>query len=68
MVAVSKELSLRFVSFYDPAEFADALSAIANGTVDWRVFVTGTVPLDEVPQAFEALRDPDAHTKILIKP
>ena len=30
--------------------------------------VTGTVDLDGVPGAFEALAHPDAHCKILVEP
>jgi threonine dehydrogenase-like Zn-dependent dehydrogenase len=66
--AISKELSLQFVLAYSPAEFADALRAIAEGRVDVASMITGTVDLAGVPGAFEALAHPDEHVKILVEP
>ncbi|MCP5183922.1 MAG: zinc-binding dehydrogenase [Pseudomonadales bacterium] len=66
--AVAKELSLRFVSFYSPGEFADALQMLASGRVDWRPWITGTTTLEAVREAFLSLADTDGHVKILVKP
>ena len=41
---------------------------IAEGEVDPRPLVTGTVGLDGVEAAFDALGDPEVHAKILIDP
>jgi threonine dehydrogenase-like Zn-dependent dehydrogenase len=41
---------------------------LAEGTIDPRPLITGTVGLDGVEGAFEALGDPEAHAKILIDP
>ena len=68
VLAVNKELDLRFVVGYSPLEFHDTLRMIADGTVDPRPLVTGTVGLDGVADAFEALGDPERHAKILIDP
>lgn len=68
VLAINKELDLRFVVGYSPLEFRDTLHMIARGDVDPRPLVTGTVGLDGVADAFEALRDPEAHAKILIDP
>ena len=40
----------------------------AEGEVDPSPLVTGIVGLDGVDAAFTALRDPEAHAKILIDP
>jgi threonine dehydrogenase-like Zn-dependent dehydrogenase len=53
---------------YDPAEFHTVLQMIADGKVDVRPLITGTVGLNGVAAAFEALRDPERHAKILIDP
>ncbi len=68
MIAIAKELNLQFVLYYAPEEFAEALSAIAAGRLDWQPLVTGTVGLDGIAGAFAALEDPEAHAKIMIDP
>ena len=67
-MAINKELDLRFVLCYTPLEFRDTLHALADGKVDASALVTGTVGLDGVADAFEALGDPERHAKILIDP
>ena len=67
-MAINKEIDLRFVIGYTPLEFRDALHMLADGKVDPRPLVTGTVGLDGVEGAFDALGDPEAHAKILIDP
>lgn len=66
--AIAKELSLQFVVAYTPEEFASALHALAEGKVDAAPMITGTVDLDGLPGAFEALGKPDEHVKILVEP
>lgn len=68
MVGTTKELSIRFVFAYRPDEFARALDWIAGGTVDVAPLVTATLPLDAATEAFEELRQPDKHCKILLLP
>jgi threonine dehydrogenase-like Zn-dependent dehydrogenase len=67
-MAINKELDLRFVLCYTPLEFRDTLYALADGKVDASALVTGTVGLDGVAGAFEALADPEKHAKILVDP
>jgi threonine dehydrogenase-like Zn-dependent dehydrogenase len=67
-MAINKELDLRFVLCYSPLEFRNTLYALADGDVDVSALVTGTVGLDGVAAAFEALGDPEQHAKILIDP
>ena len=68
MLAISKEIALQFVLGYLPNEFADTLTAIAEGKIDVAPLITGHVGLDRVPWAFDALGKPDAHAKILVEP
>jgi threonine dehydrogenase-like Zn-dependent dehydrogenase len=67
-MAINKELDLRFVLGYTPLEFRDTLHMLAEGKLDPRPLITGTVGLDGVDAAFTALGDPEAHAKILIDP
>ena len=67
-MAINKEIDLRFVLGYTPLEFRDALHLLADGKVDAAPMITGTVGLEGVAGAFEALADPETHAKILIDP
>lgn len=67
-IAINKEIDLRFVLGYTPREFREALHLLADGKVDGRVLLTGTVGLDGVESAFEVLGRAEAHAKILIDP
>lgn len=67
-IAINKEIDLRFVLGYTPQEFREALHLLADGKVDPTPLLTGTVGLDGVAGAFEALADPEAHAKVLIDP
>ena len=68
MLGIGRELNLQFVLGYAPDEFAGALTAIADGKVDLAPWLTGTVDVDGVPQAFTDLGNPEAHAKILVVP
>jgi threonine dehydrogenase-like Zn-dependent dehydrogenase len=67
-MAINKEIDLRFVLAYTPLEFRDTLHMLAEGELDPRPLVTGTVGLDGVAAAFDALGDPEAQAKVLIDP
>ncbi len=70
-MAINKEIDLRFVVGYTPLEFRDTLHMLAEGDVDPRALITGTVGLDGVEDAFTALGGvggPASHAKILIDP
>jgi threonine dehydrogenase-like Zn-dependent dehydrogenase len=67
-MAINKEIDLRFVFGYSPLEFRDTLHMLAEGKVDARPLITGSVGLDGVAAAFEALGHPDGHAKILVDP
>ncbi len=67
-MAINKEIDLRFVLGYTPLEFHDALHLLAEGKANAEPIITGVVGLDGVAGAFDALRDPETHAKILIDP
>ncbi|MDO9409378.1 zinc-binding dehydrogenase [Patulibacter sp.] len=67
-MGINKEIDLRFVFGYTPLEFRDTLHQLADGTVDPRPLITGTVGLEGVGTAFAALGDDPTHAKVLVDP
>ena len=68
MLGIGRELSLQFALGYDPGEFAAALTSIADGKVDLAPWLTATVGIEGIPQAFDDLADPEEHAKIMVVP
>jgi threonine dehydrogenase-like Zn-dependent dehydrogenase len=68
MLGIGRELNIQFVLGYEPLEFSGALEAIAEGKTDLSPWLTGTVTVDGVPQAFADLANPETHAKILVVP
>jgi threonine dehydrogenase-like Zn-dependent dehydrogenase len=68
LIAVNKELNVQYVLGYSAEEFSQTLSWIADGRFDVSEWVTQTVGLDGVVDAFAKLAAPDAHGKILVDP
>ena len=67
-IGIYKHLSLRFVLGWSAEEFAASLHNLAEGRIDGTALVTGNVSIDDVPQAFADLADPERHVKILVRP
>ncbi len=67
-IAINKEVDLRFAMGYTPLEYRDTLHAIADGRLACAPLITGTVGLEGVDGAFDALGNPEVHAKILIDP
>ncbi|MEO5875577.1 MAG: zinc-binding dehydrogenase [Streptosporangiaceae bacterium] len=67
-VAVSKELTLRGTFGASPAQYQATLLDIAEGRIDARSIITGTVGLDGLAQAFTDLGSPGEHAKIVVDP
>jgi (R,R)-butanediol dehydrogenase / meso-butanediol dehydrogenase / diacetyl reductase len=68
LVAVGKELNFKFVIYYTPQEFAEALDMVRSGAVNCKPLITGKIGLNGVAQAFKDLADPERHAKIIIDP
>ena len=68
MVAVVKELDLRFSFGYTPEEFGQTLHALAEGRIEAGPLITGRSGLDGVAEAFQELAQPNRHAKILVEP
>jgi threonine dehydrogenase-like Zn-dependent dehydrogenase len=68
LYGIAKEIDIRFALAYDPMEFSESLSAIAEGRIDVTPMITGEVDLAGLAEAFEELGDPERHCKILCRP
>lgn len=66
-VAIAKELQVRFAFGYNQAEFAATLDRLGRGDIPTSELVTDLVDLDDAPAAFDALRTPGEHGKLLIR-
>ncbi|WP_029111047.1 zinc-binding dehydrogenase [Mycobacterium sp. URHD0025] len=68
VVAQMRQIAINFGHGpYDRA-YELVLARLADGEIDAEAIITGRVGLDGLDDAFEALRDPDAHVKILVLP
>lgn len=68
LLGIGRELSIQLGLGYEPMELSGALQAIADGRTDVSPWLTGTVGVDGVPQAFADLADPEHHAEILVVP
>ena len=68
MVAVVKELDVRFSFGHSIEEFSQTLHDMADGKIEAEPLITGRCGLDGVAAAFEDLAQPDQHAKILVEP
>jgi threonine dehydrogenase-like Zn-dependent dehydrogenase len=67
MVGINKQLTLQFVLGYTGPEYAEALAALGDRSIQTEPMVTRTVTLDELPAAFESLAQPN-DCKIVLVP
>ena len=65
---VVREARIQPAAFYSLAEFQHAAEPLDQGAVEPRMMVTDTVPLIDMPPAFEALRERTTQCKVMVKP
>jgi 2-desacetyl-2-hydroxyethyl bacteriochlorophyllide A dehydrogenase len=68
VTGILKEVELVFSFAYRSDEFSAVLRDIGDGAVDTESFITRTVGLDSVGDAFEALASDPAEIKIVVRP
>lgn len=64
---ILKEISVDFVLGYDPADFDETINALATGKIKPQPMVTDIIPVDQVPEMFEALRRPGNRAKVMVE-
>ena len=62
-----KELQIQFAIAYTRDDFDTCLAMLAEKRIDVSAMVTDIVGLDELPEAFEALRTPSHQCKVLTR-
>jgi len=67
-LAVWKEVRLQFSMTYSLAEFEHVARTLDRGRVEPRALITETIPLEQLPSAFEALRGQSQQCKVLVDP
>ena len=68
VMAVVKEIELRFVVAYRRADFEVSIEMIDRGRIPGREMVTDVVDLAAFPSAFEALKKPTTQCKVILEP
>lgn len=62
-----KELQIRFAMAYNREDFETCIAMLGAGRIDVSPMVTDIVSLDDLPDAFEALRTPSHQCKVLAR-
>ena len=68
VIAQWRQLSINFGSGPTQDPYGVTLSRLAAKEIDPTVFITGRVGIDGVAAAFESLKDPETHVKIVVDP
>ena len=68
LVALLKELTVRFAVYYRPDEFRAAIDAFATGRVDPTPLVTRTVGFADLDEVFTSLAISPRDLKVLVDP
>ena len=68
VLAYSKEPTVRFPATYTRAENEFIMEMIEQGRIDPTPLISHTISLDELPEAFEALRRPTDQCKVIVHP
>ena len=66
-LALVKELQFQFAIAYTRDDFETVIAMLAQGRIDASEMVTDIVSLEEMPEAFEALRTPSHQCKVLTR-
>ena len=65
---LTKEVRLVTSAFFTVPEYEASLEVLAQGAIEPRLLVTGTISLAETPQVFESLKRRTSQCKVLIAP
>jgi len=64
-IGFSKEVQIKFSYAYNCLEFGESLELLAQGAVDPKVVISEVMPLREIANAFQLLRE-TGHSKIIL--
>jgi len=66
--AIFKETNIQYVLGYGRPDWRLVLDLLDSGRVDPKPMITDIVTLDQLPNAFEALRKPTSQIKVMVRP
>ena len=66
--AAEQKLRLTFSFGYSPEDFQFIVRLIGAGRMTTDHLITRSLTLDEVPEAFASLMEPNSHCKLMIEP
>jgi (R,R)-butanediol dehydrogenase/meso-butanediol dehydrogenase/diacetyl reductase len=66
IMGIVKELTIQFVLGYRPADFDYVIEMIAKDRIEAVPMITDRITLDQLPDAFEALRTPTTQCKVMV--
>ena len=66
LMAFIKELRIQWAVGYDKEDFEFAIEMMVAGRINAELMVTDVVKLEQVPDIFEALRQPTNQCKVII--
>ncbi|HEY6394789.1 MAG TPA: alcohol dehydrogenase catalytic domain-containing protein [Candidatus Binataceae bacterium] len=64
---IMKEISISFALAYTPAEFQETIDALSSGRIDAKPMITDVITVDQVPEMFDALRNPGTRAKVMVE-
>ena len=67
LLGLIKELNIQFAIAYDKDDFETSIAMLAEGRINITPLITDIVSLEQLPDAFEALKSPSHQCKVLAK-
>jgi (R,R)-butanediol dehydrogenase / meso-butanediol dehydrogenase / diacetyl reductase len=67
LTCVLKEIGIEFIVGYTRAEFQETIDALASGKIKAEAMITDVIPIDRVPEMFDALKNPGSHAKVMVE-
>jgi (R,R)-butanediol dehydrogenase/meso-butanediol dehydrogenase/diacetyl reductase len=67
VLAVLKEISFHFVLGYSHQEFQLTIDMLGKGRIRGEPMLTDSIGLAELPEAFEALKQPTSQCKVVLE-
>jgi (R,R)-butanediol dehydrogenase / meso-butanediol dehydrogenase / diacetyl reductase len=68
VIALLKELTIRYSVCYRPAEFREVIDAFASGAVDPSAVIGPTLQLNRIAEAFALVRNAAVEGRVLVSP
>jgi 2-desacetyl-2-hydroxyethyl bacteriochlorophyllide A dehydrogenase len=68
VAGIFKEINIQFVLGYSKPDWRLVLDLLRSGRIDPGKMITHVIGLDQLPEAFEALRKPTTQIKVLVRP